>query len=519
MLGPGDDGWPLPAGALRFGVSSRFLSADERFNLTGNREGLGAPYAGLLGANTFPTLVNFQNDIRAASGVNAFTATLGVARSQLRPSAAFIPLELALGLGRGLTIRASGTFFTGAQESQWLLDASNATVGVNPAAANAGIALANETLLSALDTAAAGLERLADGCAIDPLSDPRCAAVIADINTVRALIDRERNTSDELAHTYGGRTNVPSSYFVPIAGSSADSGVAARIATMKNDFSTYGVASVADGDRPGGASAPPTITELYGLLADSTYGYDVNAMRRQYRQGIGDVDVGVMLVVLNGLGSSGPWSRDSVRHGGLRQSFGFTYRFGTGRPPEPDNPLALATGDGQDDLEFISATDIAASAHAWASIVARYTLQQPRDGIERIPDGSGSTFIPMSRRRMSRTELGDRLEVSLTPRWVMNDWFSAGIGWRWTRQEGEHIEELAPAVGVAPLTYAGPVRTTHEATIGVTWSTVAPWRRGHAPWPLEIQWDKSVVVAGSGNVARFSADRISVRAYVKLWGR
>jgi hypothetical protein len=295
--------------------------------------------------------------------------------------------------------------------------------------------------------------------------------------------------------------------------------VAARIDVMRNDFTTYGVTSVAAGSKPAGAGTPPTITQLYGLLSDSTYGYAIDAMNRQYRQGFGDVDVGVMLVVLNGLGSNGPWSRDSVKHFALRQSLGFTYRFGTGRPSEPDNPLALATGDGQDDLEFVSATDIVASSHAWASIVARYTLQQPRDGIARIPDASGSPFVPLSRRRLSRTELGDRLEVSVTPRWVMNDWFAAGIGWRWTRQSGEHIEELAPAAGIAPLTYIGPEQSTHEITAGITWSTVAPWRFSRAPWPLEIHWDKSMVVAGSGNVTRFSADRISVRAYAKLWGR
>jgi hypothetical protein len=519
VLGPGDDGWPIPAGVLRFGLSSRFLSANERFNAGGNRELLGTPYAGLLGANAFSSLVTLQDDVRAASGVHEFTATLGVARSNLRPSSAVIPLELALGLGHRLTARVVGTFFTGAQESQWGLDASGATVGVNPAAANAGLAQANETLLNALDTAAAQLQRLADGCAANPLSDSRCASVIANNNSVRALLDRAHNTTNELAHTYGGRAGVPASSFVPISGTSADSGVAARIAALRSDFNSYGTPSVADGAKPAGARTPPTITELLTLLSDSTYGYAPGAMNRQYGQGFGDIDVGVMMVMFDHLGANGPWTRDSVTHVAFRQSVGFTYRLGTGTPPDPDNPLALPTGDGQNDLEFVSATDVAINNHFWGSMIARYTLQQSRDGIARIPDASGSVFVPFARRRMARADLGDRVELALSPRWVLNDWFAVGIGWHWTHQQGKHIEELAPPAGATPMAYTGPAQSSHELAAGLTWSSVAAWRRNRARWPLEIQWDKSMVVAGTGNATRFSADRISVRAYAKLWGR
>lgn len=519
MLGPGDDGWPIPAGVLRFGLSSRFASADERFNATGKREPLGTAYGGPLGSTAFPTFVALENTIRAASGVSAFSATLGLARANVRPSSAFIPLELALGLGHRMTARVAGTFFTGAQEAQWLLDASAATVGVNPAATSAGPAAANEALLSAIDSAAARLERRADGCAVNPLSDVQCTQLIANSTAVRALIESARNVTDELAQAYGGRAGVPASFVVPLAGTSADSGVAARIESLRGDFNTYGTPSVANGAKPAGAGAPVTITELRTLLSDSTYGYALGAVERQYRQGFGDIDIGVMMAVFDQLGDNGPWTPASVAHPALRQSLGITYRLGTGTPPDPDNPLAMPTGDGQNDLEFVSVTDVALNQHVWGSVAARYTLQQPRDGIARIPDGSGSPFVPLARRRMSRTDLGNRVELSVLPRWVMNDWFAAGIGWRWTRQQGEHIEESAPAGGVATMAYTGPAWTSHELTAGFTWSSVAAWRRSKARWPMEIQWDKSLVVAGSGNAARVSADRISVRAYAKLWGR
>jgi hypothetical protein len=247
------------------------------------------------------------------------------------------------------------------------------------------------------------------------------------------------------------------------------------------------------------------------------YGYVIGPIRRRFRQGVGDIDVGVSVRLFDRIGGN-PWSLDDEPGRGVRQTIGFTYRLGTGTALDPDDPFALATGDGQDDLEVMSATDIMLTSHVWGSVVARWTKQLPFDGIARIPDATGSPFIPLSRRRLARTEPGDRLAIQVAPRYALNSYFAIGGLYRWTRAFGGSVTEQFPEGDAQALQHEWPSATAHEAGIGVTWSSVAAWRRRRARWPLEVQWDRSMVVAGSNGVARFTVDRISVRAYVRLWG-
>lgn len=517
-FGPGEDAWTLPSGVLRIGLDTRFLGARDVFGDAG-REALGASLSGSLGVSTFSLLQNAENAIRSLSGVSSFQLSVGTARANLRQSRAAIPLEIAMGLARNLTLRASVPFFTGEFEAQWLLDTTGATVGANPEYLIGGPLPLNNTLVGGLDTAAAQLERLADGCVANPASDLRCTLVLAEMTIVRALIDDSRVMTSGLAATYGGRPGVSSALLVPRAGSAAHTGITSQIDVLRDEFERYGTASVAEGASPAGASAPPTIAELRALLADSAYGYALATVSRRYAQGFGDVDVGILVRLFDGVASRDAWTREPSGGLAIRQSVGLTFRFGTGTGPDPDDPFKLPTGDGQNDLEITSLTDVFIGRRAWASLVARFTSQRPFDGIARIPDASGSPFVPLARRRTARTELGHRLELSVAPRWVLNDYIAFGGRWRWMRQAGVSIVELPPFAGAAAMTYQGPARTAHEAGLGFSWSSVAAWQRGKAKWPIEVQWDRSVVVDGTGGVARLTADRISLRAYARLWGQ
>jgi hypothetical protein len=86
-------------------------------------------------------------------------------------------------------------------------------------------------------------------------------------------------------------------------------------------------------------------------------------------------------------------------------------------------------------------------------------------------------------------------------------------------QEGMRVTELAPPAGAVPMAYTGPATTSQELSAGFTWSSVTAWRNRKMSWPLELEYDHSIVLLGSGNVPAINADRISVRAYARLWGR
>lgn len=518
VLGPGDDAWHVPGGVMRIGVSTRFFSADDRF-FSGQRTALGAQYSGVLGVGQLSSLQWLEGAVTELSGAQSFRVSLGTARTDLRRASALIPLELALGVTSRVMLHAAVPFHTGEQEINWLLDPTGATVGANPALLGAGPLSLNASLIGGLDTAAAQLERLADACIADPASDDRCAMIAGELAAVRQLIDESRGVTNSLANTYGGRDGVAPAAFVPLNDTPAHDGTVARIDDLRTRYERYGTTSVGEGAAPVGAGVGPTVAALRALLADSAYAYHPDAFSRRYAQGFGDLDVGVSILLFDGIRDTTSWTRLGAASLGVRQAIGFTYRLGTGTPAAVDDPLRIATGDGQDDLEFVSATDLLFNRRFWTSVIARYTIQQPRDGLARIPDGTGSPFIARERRRETHYEPGDRVDISVLPRWVLNEYAAVGLSWRWLRQAGERYTEIAPFTDGIPLSYAGPDMSAHEVGVGFTWSSVAAWQRDNARWPIEVQYDRRLVIAGDGGTPRFSSDRIAVRVYARLWGR
>jgi hypothetical protein len=334
---------------------------------------------------------------------------------------------------------------------------------------------------------------------------------------VRALIERARVYGELLGRTYGGNSAAIPARFVPFVGSPAHDAVTAQLAALRSEFDRYAMASIAANASPSGAGTPITAADLNAFLADSANGYALAPIARRYHQGFGDIDVGVTFRLLDGIGAN-PWLTDTIARRGIRQTVGFTYRLGTGTPANSDDPFLLPTGDGQDDLEFVSATDILATRRLWGSVIVRYTMQQPLDRMTRIPETGGSPYIQLDRRRMARTELGNRLQIEALPRYMISDYFAVGVQYRFMSQAAGTIDEVAPFTDAIPLASSLPSMSAHEVGIGFTWSAIAAHRRKRARLPFEIQYDHTMVIAGSGGAIRFSADRLSVRAYGRFWG-
>jgi hypothetical protein len=516
-IGPWEDAWHIPGGIFRYGVAPRFFGASDRFGLAGTRQGLGADFGGLISSDRLTTLSTLETNLSSLGSDASFRATIGTARNTTRNTSAVIPLQADIGITRWLSAHVMAPFVTGKQETQLYLDPAGATVGANPQLL-AGVVTQNAAVVNGLGDAATQLEQLADQCAIDPTANTRCVDIVADISAVRSLIDDARTTGDLIAQIYGGRAGTEPSLFVPLAGSATQTAVAARIEAMRLAFERYGSSPFAQGTAPSGAGSPATITQLTDFLSDTAFGFALGPLRRRYSQGIGDIEGTLSLLVFDGV-PRGPSSLERARTSfAIRQTVMATYRLGTGTPVNADDPFKLGTGDGQDDIEIASATDLVMGTHAWASVFVRWTKQMAYDGVTRIPDASGSPLIPLDRRRNAETQLGDRIMVSAAPRWAFNDRLAVGMRYVFTRQDGTQITELAPASGPA-LRYTGPVANAHEIGIGFAWSNIVAWSRGRAHLPIELQYDHSLVVAGSGNVARFSADRVSLRAYARLWGR
>ncbi len=518
--GLGDDAWTLPAGIARIGLSTRFAFGDDLFDRNGTRLPLGAPYGrARVDAATLPFLATIESEVRAASGEPDFRVNLGAIRADIRRQVQTIPLELSVGLTNRLMLRVSAPLVATEHQTSWTLDPTDATVGINPGLLSEASRGRNTAFLSAIASSADALDLLATDCLGDPEGDDRCGAVLAELSAVRALTASTRSLAEIVQRTYGGEETAGAP-FVPLTESFTNDRILAAIDALRVRYDALAVLSFDSALGPVGAGAPATIDDLFALLTDSTGGaYALGPWGRRYQQGIGDVDVGLWFRVYDGLRGS-PWSRlDSPPRRALRQTVGVTFRVGTGNPGDPDDPLLLATGDGQHDIEVTSATDLLWSERFVSSVILRYTKQLADEQVVRFDDPLLSPYLPLSRRALAERRLGDRIAIDVAPRVILNDYFAAGVRYRFVAQSDAEWTERVGAEGATPLSAQVPGIRYHEAGLGVTWSSIAAWQRGRTRIPIEISYDRAIGIAGAGNAFAGQSDRISVTVYGRLWGR
>ncbi len=517
--GLGDDGWTLPAGIARIGLSARFTTGEHLYDRLGTRLPLGAPYSrGRLDGSTIPALLALESDVRAAADDADFRVDLGGLRADIRRQVQTVPLEISLGLTDRMMLRVSAPLVATEHQTSWQLDPREATIGTNPSLRNEGLRARNDALLGALGGAADALDLLANACLSDPGSDARCGSVLADLNSVRSLTASSRSLAELLARTYGGG-DLPGSSFVPLIESVTSDRVSAAIASLRRRYDALEVLSFDSTLGPVGAGAPATVDEVLALLTDTTGAYALGPFGRRYQQGIGDIDVGLWFRVFDGLGRD-PRSRFGlVPRRTWRQTIGVTFRAGTGTPADPDDPLLLATGDGQHDIEVASATDLLWSDRLFGSLVLRYTKQLADERIVRFEDPLLAPYLPLTQRALAERRLGDRLAVDAAPRWVVNEYLAAGVRYRFVAQSDAQWTERAPVDGNPPRQVTSPGLRYHEAGIGFTWSSIAAWERGRTRLPIEVSYDRAMAIAGSGDVFAGQQDRISVTVYGRFWGR
>jgi hypothetical protein len=520
VLGPGDDAWPLPAGVMRVGLATRFVVGDEWFDARGQRDPLGAWLTrSAITATTFPGLVAAERSIRDVTGDPAFSLSLGGVSADVRRQVQVVPLELALGITSRLTLRVMAPLVGVEHQTNWRSSATGATVGANPALSGTGTLAQHTSLVSGLQSSATAIDALADGCAADATSDARCGLVLSEITQVRSLASATRTFGDAIGRTYGGAAGITPGAFVPLATTDAHAQVGTAITALRDAYARYGETGIDPTLGVVGAATPLTVADLHALLEDADGAYALGPWGRRYQQGWGDIDVGLWYRLFDGAGDR-PWSRLGTSAGRRwRQSVGATMRLGTGSPVDPDDPLMLATGDGQHDVEVTSATDLLWGAHAWGSLLVRYTKQLGDERVARLPDAALAPYLPLTRRVLAERTPGDRIQIELAPRWVFNDYLAVGTRYRFMHEAATVWREISPASGAVALQAEGAAITAHEASFGVTWSSIAAWQRGRSKRPIEISWERGYVFAGEGEILAARSDRLGVLVYAKLWGK
>ncbi len=531
VRGLGDDALTAPRGAIRVQFSTAITDFSQRYGrgtigrADGSLEPLFADFsADTLGIRQFPGLTPVQNAIRSLTGNPAFTLSLGksVLTSSVRVQTT--PIALEAGLSNRLSIGVMVPIVSARHQVQFNVnpDSSRGTVSINPGRALDTAATTNALLVTQLTAARTQLTALLASCVANPSSNTTCPAVIA---TAPALTSNAQAFADGIVAVYGtSRTN--GSLFVPLAGSAADSAIQNRIAAFRTQFTQLGITALAPSTTgPSRPVAAVTPDGLQRVVQDSLPGLLAARLGTITRQGLGDIEVAVKLRLFDSFGTRSDTTRFLPRGLNLRQSFAGAYRFGTGTIDQPDDLLDVGTGDGQNDIEVRSFTDVVYGRKFFASLIARYTVQLADQQVRRITDRPEEVFVPSYRERLVARNLGDQLELEFTPRWILSDFFSVGAQYL-IRRKAE--DRFVGAFTVPPAESGLPTAVTLDAStlrfetaateqrvgFGLTFSSLAAHARGKASLPIEVQYFNSRTVTGSGGaVPRLSIHQLQVRLY------
>lgn len=531
VRGLGDDALTAPRGSIRIQFSTAITDISQRYGkgspgrADGSLEPLFADFSvDTLGVRQFPGLTPVQNAIRALTGNSAFTLSLGktVLTSSVRVQTT--PIALEAGLTNRLSIGVMVPIVSARHEVQFNVNpgTSRGTVSFNPGRDFDTSASRNALLVSQLTTARTQLASLLAACGVNPASSASCPTVIAN---GPALVSNAQSFTDGIVAVYGTR-RTDGSLFVPIAGSAADSAIVTRVTALRTQFQQYGITALAATTTgPASPSAAITPDGLQSVIQDSLPGLSAARLGTITRQGLGDIEVAVKLRLFDSFGARSDTMRFLPRGLNIRQSFAGAYRFGTGTIDQPDDFLDVGTGDGQNDIEVRSFTDVVYGRKFFASVIARYTVQLADQQLRRITDRPDEVFAPAYRERLVSRDLGDQLELEFTPRWILSDFFSVGAQYLIRRK----AEDTFVGTFTVPPTESGlaaplsldartmrfeTAATEQRVGFGLTFSSLAAHARGKASLPIEVQYFNSRTIAGSGGaVPRLSIHQLQVRLY------
>lgn len=539
VRGIGDDALTPPQGSFRVLVGTSIGDVSERYGRgtpgrsDGAREPLGVDFTrDTLGVAVFPGLSAAQSALRLLTGNSAFTLSLGRSALTSTVRVQTTPIQLEAGLTKRFAIGVMVPLVSARQIATLNVNGSagSSTVGANPSriAAIGDTAVASNTaLVSQLTAARDQLATLLQRCNANPGSNAQCPAIIANAPGINASATA---FTAGIAQVYGTTATRPTaSPFVPYAGTAADSAIRNRVATFRTQFQQFGITALAPATvGPSRAVAAVTPDGFQRAVADSSLALFAEPIGTITRQGIGDVEVALKLRLFDSFGFRDDTTRFLPKALHLRQSLAGVYRFGTGTIDQPGHYLDLSTGDGQNDVEIRSFTDVIYGRRFFGSLIARYAIQLPDEQVRRITDAPDRVFAPRYRERLVQRDLGDQLEIELTPRLIVSDFFSIGAQYLFRRKaedvhEGTYDVPVSESGLAAPITLeASTLNAETEAMeqrvgLGFTFSTVAAHARGRARFPIEVQYLNSRTITGSGGaVPKLSIHNVQVRLYPRF---
>lgn len=518
VLGPGTDATVLPRGMLRVTTGPEWARGHERYasGTAGTAKGQVEPFANAfnldsLGEGQFPALAAVSAGVRnIVGGTSGLPVTLGPLESRFDVSVARTPIHVEYGVTRRLTIGAMfplvKTWTEVSLQPNRLRNGS--TVGINPRAYGS-----NLTVVTQLQAAAQALTQLLATCVGS--TAPACTAVNADRARAQALVLSATTAVTGIENVYGTSTTKPGSRFAPADSSALQRSIATRLTALDTEFTSFlgapGAGTNWVSARPIGATQF-SWGNLQRVLTDTAFGIRSDSLISVPMNRLGDMELGARFLVFDGLGGVPQQAQLSgVR---LRLAVEGVVRLGTGARDSVDHFADVGTGDGQRDLEGRVMADVLLGRRAWASVAARYTLQQADEIRLRVPRFAGEPFPARSQLATLQRDLGEAFAVEVSPRYVVSDNLGLSATWQLYRKSADSYSGDA-GVDVASL-QAGSDQMLQRAMVSITYSTMAQYFRRQARTPMEFSLTVGRSLSGNGGTMKQSITALTLRVYNQL---
>jgi hypothetical protein len=389
-------------GVLRVTFDPRIMTWNDQFTDAG-RMRLGAPLTGdTVGGRYIPVVARLEQNVRAASGLANFVASLGAGLLSVRQERRTYPTTAELGLTSRLSVSLMVPIVRIATRASLSLSSRGANLGVNPLVLNAlGARGTDSTFFAQFDMALAQLDQQAAGCAAPPSP---CAA--------RDSSARWHGVRDVLrGSVYGvGETGSP---FLPLDTSTAGKAIDSTIARIQQGLSlTFGIAGFDTTVALAMDTLNPVTFEQVLLSPDPNgFGYVTVPFRGGFRYRLGDVELAAKYRLLAG-----------AHYAAAVQAL---VRLPTGAKDSANDLLIQWVGDHQLDLEGRLMQEVSAGP-LWLNVAVRAGIQRPGTRIRRVAPWD-AFLVPAAATADLRWDPGDYVGVDVAPLVRLAPEFAAGF--------------------------------------------------------------------------------------------
>jgi len=483
----------VPArGVLRVTFDPRIMTWNDAFTDAGRLK-LGAPLTGdTVGGRYIPVVARLEQNVRVASGLAGFVASLGAGLFNVRQERRTYPTTAELGITNRLSVSLMVPMVRVQTRASLQLSNRGANLGVNPLVANTlGVRGTDSAFFAQFDTALARLDQQAAGCALPPVP---CAA--------RDSSARWRGVRDALhGAVYGARQT--GSPFLPLDTSIAGQAIDTAVARIQRGFLSFTIA----GFDTTVALARDTLTgaafEQILLSPDPNgFGYVSVPFHRNFRYRLGDVELAAKYRLVAG-----------AHYAAAVQAL---VRLPTGAKDSATELLIQSIGDHQLDLEGRLMQELSVGP-LWLNVAIRAATQRPGTRVRRVAPWD-AFLVPAAATADLRWDPGDYVGVDVAPLLRLAPEFAVGVTAGYFSKQRDHYAFQSPQDSVALATRMGfptPASVLDEGT-GQRWLRLGFAVTYHAPG-VEGGFSIEQTVSGAGLVPAVTVYRLVLRVTRKLF--